>query len=356
MKMSARGAASAVPMRVTTSVRRVRRFLTDVDSGALLLRPAFQRRLVWTDRDKVRFLDTVLKGYPFPEIYVAAGEVNTETAVGTEWLVDGQQRITTLYHYFTANPELKLGRDFPAYTALDDDQKIAFLEYEVVTRDLGAMDQDEILEVFERINATQYGLNIMEIHFANYHGEFKSFGETIANRRFFSEHRVFSNNEIRRMSDVGFALTFIITIMHTYFNRDSLIEEYLAKYNDDFDGKGDIEAEIERVFEFIEELRLPRQSRAWKRSDLLTLLVEVHRLLIRKRSDLNPGDVRERLSRFYDEVDNRELLEETVTPKSILDIYYNAAVQATNDRGNRIRRGEIIEAILADVPVEIVLL
>lgn len=50
------------------------------------------------------FIETVLLNYPFPEVYVAAGEVDVETCEGKELLVDGQQRVTTLRQYFTHPP------------------------------------------------------------------------------------------------------------------------------------------------------------------------------------------------------------------------------------------------------------
>jgi len=51
-------------------------------------------------RHKIAFIKTVLEGYPFPEVYIASGEVDLETARGNLMLVDGQQRLTTLYDYF----------------------------------------------------------------------------------------------------------------------------------------------------------------------------------------------------------------------------------------------------------------
>jgi uncharacterized protein with ParB-like and HNH nuclease domain len=93
-------------MKTSAENRRVRALLNGIQSGELTPRPDFQRKLVWSNKDKVAFLDTVLGGYPFPEIYIAVGDVNLETAAGTEMLVDGQQRITTLHQYFTASPAL----------------------------------------------------------------------------------------------------------------------------------------------------------------------------------------------------------------------------------------------------------
>src|SRR5438876_9939003 len=200
-------------MRTTATNRKLRLLLTGIRDKTLIPNPAFQRRLVWTNKDKLYFLDTVLKGYPFPEIYIASGEVDPETGEGTEMLVDGQQRITTLFEYFTNSEELKLGQDIKPYAELSQSQKLQFLEYEVVVRDLGSMDIEDIKKIFERINATSYSLNAMEIHNSRYAGEFKTFVENLTKHPFFDKHGVFTVNEVRRMRDVSFVLVFVITIM-----------------------------------------------------------------------------------------------------------------------------------------------
>ncbi|MCB2384953.1 DUF262 domain-containing protein [Thalassolituus alkanivorans] len=41
-----------------------------IDGGRLQLSPDFQRKFVWTQEHQEQFLDTILNGYPFPEIYV----------------------------------------------------------------------------------------------------------------------------------------------------------------------------------------------------------------------------------------------------------------------------------------------
>ncbi len=335
-------------MRTTATNRRLRVLLTGIRNGSLVPRPEFQRRLVWTTKDKRSFLDTVVSGYPFPEIYVAAGDVNPDTGEGTELLVDGQQRITTLYEYFVGSPELKLGRGLQPYQDLDNESKIRFLEYDVVVRDLGALSIDKITEVFARLNATAYSLNAMEMHNARYNGAFKQFGERIAQDAFFERHRVFSINEVRRMADVRFALTFIITIMSTYFNRDDALEKYLETYNDNFDSEQDLYKEVQDVFDFIEACHFPAASRAWKRSDVFTLLVETHRARSKLGLELDPKEVGSRLMAFYSAVDE---VSETADGRPELQAYALASVQATNDRSSRIRRGEIVQAVIQAVPL-----
>jgi hypothetical protein len=51
-------------------------------------------------------------------------------------------------------------------------------------------------------------------------------------------------------------------------------------------------------------MSLPSTSRAWKKADLFTLLVELHRILFRDKVNLLPRSVAERLQKFYQDVDN----------------------------------------------------
>jgi hypothetical protein len=75
-------------VKTTATNKRIRELLTAIGDGTLIPRPEFQRRLVWALRHKNAFIQTVLEGFPFPEIYIAAGDVDLSTGVGTLMLVD----------------------------------------------------------------------------------------------------------------------------------------------------------------------------------------------------------------------------------------------------------------------------
>lgn len=332
-------------MNTTATNRKIRQLLTDLRANKLDPRPEFQRRLVWTNKDKVKFLKTVLEGYPFPEIYVAAGNVDLESGEGEELLVDGQQRITTLYHYFIASPDLKLGKELKPYEELPDAEKEAFLQYDVVVRDLGKLPMLEIKEIFQRINATAYSLNAMEIHNARFDGEFKKFGEKVAQLDFFEDNRVFSAAEIRRMLDTRFALSFIITLMSTYFNRDDELEPFLRQYNDEFDQSEELLNEIKGTLRFISRCGFDPKSRVWKKADLFTIIVESHRLHYKEKIDLKADRACKALKDFYQAVDAFDTSEDSEASTAV---YARAALQATNDRGNRIKRGAEIRKVLLD--------
>jgi hypothetical protein len=333
-------------MKTTATNRKIRELLTQLREGRLEPRPEFQRRLVWSNTDKSAFLETVLFNLPFPEIYVAAGSVDLETGEGKEMLVDGQQRITTLAQYFTGSQDLRLTSAIKPYKELSSEEKEAFLQYDVVVRDMGRVEIDQIREVFRRINATRYALNAMEIHNARYEGEYKRFAESVAQKDFFDRHRVFRPAEIRRMQDTRFAIVFVTTILSTYFNRDDTVEDFLIQYNDEFPLQQDTEKEVNTILNFVEAMNLPAESRAWKRADLFTLLVEVHHAIARKKRHLDPQNSARLLLEFYSAVDERSSQPDATERADKASRYYKSALQATNDRSSRITRGNIIREIL----------
>jgi len=331
-------------MDTSASNRRLRVLITAIGNGSLVPQPDFQRRLVWTNKDKVEFIKTVLEGYPFPEIYIAAGRVDTKTGEGAEVLVDGQQRITTLYQYFKGSPDLRLSADTQAYDQLPEPTQVAFLEYKVVVRDLGNMPLDQIKQVFQRINSTSYGLNAMEIHNARYGGEFKGLAETMSQLEFFEENRVFTATDIKRMNDVLYCAGLLVTVMGTYFNRDNEIETYLDKYNESFPEKDRLLDEVSTVLSFISRMNFPPKSRVFKKADFFTLFVELYGVLIKDRVPLDVSKARRELDQFFGLVEQAAL---GVGDKESDGMrYYKAALQASNDRSSRISRGEILGVAL----------
>ena len=334
-------------MQIAAGTRRIHSLLNGLRTGALVPNPDFQRRLVWSNKHKSAFIETVLRGYPFPEIYIAAGEVDPDTGEATEMLVDGQQRLTTLKQYVDASKDLKLSGGVMPFAELSDEQKRGFYNYPVVVRDLGQTSISEINEIFQRINSTNYSLNAMEIHNARYDGEIKQFADVLSEESFFKKHRVFSTTDIRRMRDVSFALSVVITVMSTYFSSENEFENYLKQYNDEFEEELTLKIEFQKVFRFINKCDLPEKSRAWKKSDLFTLLVEIHRALFKEENNLKPIEVGKRLLQFYELVDkSAKADEDSGTENDRLQEYYKAALQGTQSRSNRIRRGKIIQDVI----------
>src|SRR5438067_1595805 len=65
--------------------------------GRLELRPPFQRKPVWTDKQRCALIESVLMNIPIPEVYIQV----TQAVDGTEayGVVDGQQRLRTILQF-----------------------------------------------------------------------------------------------------------------------------------------------------------------------------------------------------------------------------------------------------------------
>jgi len=329
-------------MKTSPSSLKIRHLVRGMRDGTLVPRPEFQRRIVWTTEDKVKFVDTLLKGYPFPEIYLANGVVNVETGEGTQLIVDGQQRATTISQYFDGT--LTLPASVRAYASLENQEKDEFLNYDVAVRDLGTVSPEEIIEVFRRINATKYSLNDIEINNAIYTGELMRLAEGLTSHQFFEDHRIFTPTDLKRMGDTKFILQIIITMLSGYFNRDDSFDDFLSSYNDYFERRDEIVKRITNVFAFIDECGFPGKGRFWKKSDFFTAFIELDRGFL-DDVDLQPSRVLEALQSFYAMVEE----EGAESGNPAVSTYYKAALQASNDKGNRMRRGEIIGDILRGV-------
>jgi uncharacterized protein with ParB-like and HNH nuclease domain len=297
---------------------------------------------VWSNAHKSAFIDSVIKNYPLPEIFVAERQKDPDSGEYAEMLVDGQQRLTTLYEYVTGNTDLKVNAGVPLYENLSEDEKRFFLRTEIVVRVLSGLDMKGIIEVFARMNSTKYALNAMEINNARYDGALKRFAQRIADHEFFEHHRVFSSADVRRMQDLRFVLELITTMLGSYSNGDDELEEYLERFNDNFDQQAFVEKCLMITLEFAYRCRFPMSCRVWKKSDLFTFIIECNRAINRKNRLVNPETAGPRLIDFYDRVDDADrsrYLDETVRE------YYHASIQGSNSRSNRIKRGAIIESI-----------
>lgn len=332
-------------IRTSAESKKISTILQSLRDCSLQPAPDFQRRAVWTNKDKVAFIQTILMGFPFPEIYIASGHIDTETGDAVDWLVDGQQRVRTIQDYFTGKSPFMRAQTVPRYRDLDEKAKRLFLGYDVAVRNLGQIEEKTIRKVFERMNLTSYSLNDMERYNAIYVGDFKKSAEILAESEIFGAWKVFSNADVRRMKDVSYTASLMATMMSDYFHRDSEVESYLGTYNDKFDERDEIERRFHGTSEFLLAAPLhagarPRRSKA----DFFSLFVEVDRVLNRYEMKIDAVSAAEKLSEFYELVDQASEEDQPADPA--IRTYFQATVQATNDRSARVARGEVLRAIL----------
>lgn len=298
----------------------------------LILQPEFQRKLVWNINHKSAFIDTILRGYPFPEIYLSQSGIDFETLKSQQVVVDGQQRLSTIMQYVEGIPEQKW-KGIPLFKDLSTDQKNDFLNYNVVVRNLQDASEDVVKEVFRRINQTKFNLEQIEIQNALYDGEFISAAKEIVTLNQLENFPVFSDIDISRMSDLNFVLLCMSTLLEGgYYAGNKKTEEFIIRYNDSFVERDNVITQFNKTFDYIKSLSLPQDSIWYRKSNFFTLVME---LLFKS---IPQEDISNSLTTFEMKVnENKE------NKENEYGLYYAYMYTGTNGRTARVERGRIFK-------------
>jgi hypothetical protein len=312
---------------------------------SLVLQPSFQRKLVWNNKHIESFIETILLGLPFPEIYFADGEINLEKQTSKTLVVDGQQRLSTIYRYITSSSDLELEK-IKKFEDLTPEEQTNFFDYQIVIRELGRISEGQIRDIFKRINSVNYALNAVEISNALYEGEFINTAKLILqkNESLFKEDNVFesvfSAGEVSRMKDLEYMLLMMSTVEEKgYFISDKEVETYVIRYDSNYPNKDAIIADFYEVFSLIVSCKLRPDSLWNKRSSFFTLAVELVKFK-RKHSSIpqaeNLRNLLNSLESTLDENKNKD------TKSNKYSQYYYYTHQGTTSKKGRRIRGEVL--------------
>lgn len=310
------------------STKKISDLVGMIKRHELILQPEFQRKLVWNPKHKEAFIDTILKGFPFPEIYIAQRGIDIENLQAEQVVVDGQQRLSTIMNYLEGET---FGKKIPPFREIGEDAQKAFLSYDVVIRDLKDASEDTIKEVFRRINQTHFSLSDIEINNAIYDGEYISTAKDILDELVKEDIPIFSDAEISRMADLDYILMMMSTLQGGgYFAGNKATEDFITKFDADYPEAERIKANMLQTFHNIKELDLPKDSIWYRKSNFFTLFIET------TMAGNWPSNMRARLLEFENNVlTNKENAENDYGR------YYSAMYTGTNSRTARITRAEL---------------
>ena len=89
-----------------TDYRKSIRDITSMFSeGSLVVDETYQRRSVWSEKDTIRLVETILLNLIIPVLFFWKAETDPETGASITHIVDGQQRIKAICSY--VNNEFK---------------------------------------------------------------------------------------------------------------------------------------------------------------------------------------------------------------------------------------------------------
>lgn len=332
--------------------------VSEIKRNKLVLSPPFQRNLVWRTIHKIDFIKTILLGFPFPQIFLAKGELNAEELTTTSVVVDGQQRMNAILGYI----DNEYAVDGQHYKDLSKIERDDFLKYEIAIIELDMEADDEnIIEIFQRLNRTFYSLTKIEklateyaasefmlvaklltdeielseannVKDININQDFRKWAKSINYSsivKLVIEHNVFTPYEISRKVHLMIMLNILGTIEMGFINRN-IKDSVLDDYKENFESKTEIVNNLNRVSEIFISLKFKKTSYWYNKANFFTLVILFY-------NNLN-----------LIEVYNKALLKERLVnfEENVPDDYSLAAKEGVNNKKERLIRNRKLEELL----------
>lgn len=338
-------------MKAIASNQTITWFYQRFKEDSLELSPDFQRNPVWQQPQKDYLIETILLQLPVPEIYM----VNRikPTGESTYVVVDGQQRLRTILEFVNLELELRQApQNYPSirkFTDLSDEEKQRFWRYPMVVRDLEDSSDDEIRNLFQRLNKYAFVLNEQELRNARFKGSFLKTVEKLGEHSFWTISGLFSANDIRRMIDLEYIGILLTTIIGGIYHRKERLDEFYVMYEPGFDEANHYIERFGATLEAIEAI-LPniRKTRWANKADFFTMFLCLDQLNTDTSDTESINIFREKLLNF--EVMIAKAKNEPDQVEQKYKDYSDAATVATNDKDRRLRRFRILNEYLRQTP------
>jgi hypothetical protein len=211
------------------------------------------------------------------------------------------------------------------------------LNYDLVIEELSSYSEDDIRDMFVRMNKYVVKLSPQELRHAREKGAFKDFVLEIGRMPFWKSNRVFGDQQLNRMRAIEFAAELTILLLEGPQDKKKSIDLYYVQYQDKFPYASSVRSSLELYLGWISRV-FPdlREHRYRKPVDLYGLIGAIHLVRVSK---VSLGQAREKLLEF----EKKTLTKEPVGDASK---YVLAASRQTDNIGPRTTRIEILESLL----------
>ncbi|MBI3851351.1 MAG: DUF262 domain-containing protein [Verrucomicrobia bacterium] len=332
--------------------------------GTLIIKPPFQRKPVWAARQKCSLVESILMDLPVPEIYIQ--QTTTPEGKVTYAIVDGQQRTRAVLQFLGAeiDPEEK---DFNKFTLdklepnsewrnktindLNPDEKKKLYGYKFAVRYLNTEDDEQVRDMFRRLNKFLTPLKPQELRHATFSGPFVKLIEKLADIEYWAENKIVSTASIRRMGDVEFVSELMIGTLHgPQGGSAAVLDEYYRQYEDyedEFPEQRKGHRLFDRTLEMIQKVLPDIKATRWSnKTDFYTLFIAAASLLrSHDFSEKKRTNVRKALNEFEAEVDARLADEDAKASDGAVN-YVRAVEKGANDKPRRAVRHAVMVEIL----------
>lgn len=204
----------------TDNRKSIKEISSMFEETSLIVDDTYQRRSVWSEKDKIRLVETVLLNLIIPVLFFWKADTDPETGASITHIVDGQQRIKAICSFI--NNEFKLKPQFlldetakekysnKYFRDLDAEDKKSFWNYQLMVIDIDpTATRNDIITMFNRLNLTDYNLNDQEKR-NSMSGEFAALARELSDAPIWEERHLFTTTDVKRMKDVEFCASLIL--------------------------------------------------------------------------------------------------------------------------------------------------
>jgi hypothetical protein len=337
------------------------------NDGSLILKPPFQRKPIWAARQKCYLIESILLKLPIPEVYMQT--VTSEDGKTTNAVVDGQQRIRTVLQFIGSERDVdqldankfaldKLATSSPwrnyTFADLSPEEKRQFYGYCFSIRNLKTESDDDLRNMFDRLNRYLSPLKPQELRHSTYRGPFLKLAERLADDEYWAENKIVTTAAIRRMGDVEFVSELLIGVMHgPQGGSAAIIDQYYAEYEDyedEFPQQRSTVKSFQKTIEFTQTLLPDIKSTRWgNKTDFYSLFVALAAdPAFTKASAIKRKRMRVMLDKFETEIDRRLKDEDAQVSREAVE-YVRAVEKGANDKPRRGSRHNVLVQKLSEV-------
>lgn len=333
----------------------------------LNLSPGFQRESVWTNKDRQKLIDSILRNYPIPAIFLYRRIDNGEIIYD---VIDGKQRIETFLMFMG----LIKGNQFYVKTHLDKQEKekinykilqkrslqSRLLGYKITTIEVEGEPSD-VIELFVRINSTGKALTSAEKRHAKYfRSPFLKEANRIATKyeNYFLKNKILSQSQISRMKHIELICELMVSIYQgDVINKKSALDRMMNDKSLTSNQAKNVGIKLIRTLNRIKKM-FPNlyQTRFKQISDFYSLAVLIHKfemenlILTDKKRNKIAWDL---LVAFSNGVDQARMLQKEIkgVPKRLESCreYLLTVLQGTDEISQRRKREKILRGLLESI-------
>lgn len=337
------------------------------DHGHLNLEPGFQRQSVWTERDRSKLIDSILRNYPLPAIFLYKREEDGNLVFD---VIDGKQRLESIFMFTGA----MRGRFWARANMPEADSsewvnwpmlKRKGLQHRITGYEIPVIEVDgeigDIINVFVRINSTGKALTRQEQRHARYYNSaFLKEAARLANRfeRYFTDNGTFSIGQLARMKHVELICELMLSMSQgDVLNKKTALDRVMAARS--FDGRQLGKASrmvtttlnrIKRMFPQLHSTRLRQVTDFYSLAVLVGKFEHEGMILTDRRRNRLAWDLLQAFATRVDEV--RELQRKAKGARADQELYRDYLLtvsQMTDDVAQRRKREQILRGILGSL-------